>query len=108
MAVAIRLRRSGAKKRPFYRIVVAHASNAPTGKYIESLGYYSPIEPVQLEVDVDLAVLWLNRGAQPSETVRSLLAKTGALAKWRGEGQAEAASEETVSVEAASEETASE
>ena len=95
MAVAIRLRRSGAKKRPFYRIVVAHATRRPSGKYIESLGYYNPIEPVQLELDVDLAVSWLNRGAQPSETVRSLLAKTGALAKWRGQGQTEA--EETAS-----------
>jgi small subunit ribosomal protein S16 len=100
MAVAIRLRRSGAKKRPFYRIVVAHSS--------DRLGYYSPIEPVQLEVNVDLAVSWLHRGAQPSETVRSLLAKTGAIAKWRGEDQPEAASEETVIENVASEETASE
>ena len=108
MAVAIRLRRSGAKKRPFYRIVVAHSSDRPSGKYIESLGYYSPIKPVQLEVNVDLAVSWLHRGAQPSETVRSLLAKTGAIAKWRGEDQPEAASEETVIENVASEETASE
>lgn len=94
MAVAIRLRRSGAKKRPFYRIVVAHAADRPSGKYIESLGYYNPIEPTQLELDVDKAVSWLNRGAQPSETVRSLLAKTGALAKWRGEEPVEAAAVE--------------
>jgi len=48
MAAVIRLRRSGAKKRPFYRIVVAHAAYQPRGQYIENLGYYSPIEPVQL------------------------------------------------------------
>ena len=103
MAVVIRLRRSGAKKRPFYRIVVAHAAHQPRGQYIESLGYYSPIEPVQLEVDVDRAVSWLNRGAQPSETVRSLLAKTGILAKWRGEDQTETATEETAVEETATE-----
>ena len=108
MAVVIRLRRSGAKKRPFYRIVVAHAAYQPRGQYIESIGYYSPIEPVQLEVDVDRAVFWLNRGAQPSETVRSLLAKTGALAKWRGEGQTETAVEETAVEETAVQESATE
>ncbi len=90
MAVAIRLRRSGAKKRPFYRIVVADSRTRLGGKYIDSLGYYNPISPEQLEMDVEKAVDWLNRGARPSDTVRSLLVKTGAMAKWRGEDQAEA------------------
>ncbi len=90
MAVAIRLRRTGAKKRPFYRIVVADDRGPRDGKYIESLGYYNPISPEQLEMDVDKAIDWLNRGAQPSDTVRSLLVKSGAMLKWRGGEQAAA------------------
>ncbi|MCY3771384.1 MAG: 30S ribosomal protein S16 [Gemmatimonadetes bacterium] len=90
MAVAIRLRRTGAKKRPFYRIVVTDDRARLGGKYIESLGYYNPISPEQLEMDVDKAVDWLNRGARPSDTVRSLLVKSGAIQKWRGGEQAEA------------------
>ncbi|MDE2729057.1 MAG: 30S ribosomal protein S16 [Gemmatimonadota bacterium] len=87
MAVAIRLRRTGAKKRPFYRIVVTDNRTRLGGKYIESLGYYNPISPEQLEMDVDKAVDWLNRGARPSETVRSLLVKSGAIQKWRGDNE---------------------
>lgn len=87
MAVAIRLRRTGAKKRPFYRIVVTDNRTRLGGKYIESLGYYNPISPEQLEMDVDKAVDWLNRGARPSETVRSLLVRSGAIQKWRGENE---------------------
>ena len=87
MAVAIRLRRTGAKKRPFYRIVVTDNRARLGGKYIESLGYYNPISPEQLEMDVDKAVDWLNRGARPSETVRSLLVKSGAIQKWRGDNE---------------------
>ena len=99
MAVAIRLRRTGAKKRPFYRIVVADNRGPRDGKYIESLGYYNPISPEQLEMDVDKAVDWLNRGAQPSDTVRSLLVKSGAIAKWRGIEQAAEAAETTEAAE---------
>ncbi len=95
MAVAIRLRRTGAKKRPFYRIVVADDRGRRDGKYIESLGYYNPISPEQLEMDVDKAIDWLNRGAQPSDTVRSLLVKSGAIQKWRGVDQAVAEAAET-------------
>ncbi|MCY3714331.1 MAG: 30S ribosomal protein S16 [Gemmatimonadetes bacterium] len=87
MAVAIRLRRTGAKKRPFYRIVVTDNRTRLGGKYIESLGYYNPISPEQLEMDVDKAVDWLNRGARPSDTVRSLLVKSGAIQKWRGDNE---------------------
>lgn len=93
MAVAIRLRPTGAKKRPFYRIVVTDDRTRLGGKYIESLGYYNPISPEQLEMDVDKAVDWLNRGARPSDTVRSLLVKSGVMAKWRGEDQAAEAAE---------------
>ena len=103
MPVAIRLRRTGAKKRPFYRIVVADNRTRLGGKYIDSLGYYNPISPEQLEMDVDKAVDWLNRGAQPSDTVRSLLVKSGAMAKWRGiePAAAEAAASEAAATEAA-------
>ncbi len=94
MAVAIRLRRTGAKKRPFYRIVVTDDRTRLGGKYIESLGYYNPISPEQLEMDVDKAVDWLNRGAQPSDTVRSLLVKSGAIQKWRGDDQAASEADE--------------
>lgn len=99
MAVAIRLRRTGAKKRPFYRIVVADNRTRQGGKYIESLGYYNPISPEQLEMDVDKAVDWLKRGAQPSETVRSLLVKSGAIQKWRGVETAEAEAAEAEAAE---------
>ena len=88
--VGIQLSRHGAKKRPFYRIVVADDRTRLGGKYIDILGYYNPITPEQLEMDVKKAVYWLDRGAQPSDTVRSLLVKTGAMAKWRGEDQAAA------------------
>ena len=94
MAVAIRLRRTGAKKRPFYRIVVTDDRTRLGGKYIESLGYYNPISPEQLEMDVDKAVDWLNRGAQPSDTVRSLLVKSGAIQTWRGDDQAASEADE--------------
>lgn len=84
MAVAIRLRRTGAKKRPFYRIVVADSARRRSGQYIENVGYYNPIvEPAKVEIDAERAIVWLNRGAQPSDTARSLLARAGVLAKWR-------------------------
>ena len=68
MAVAIRLRRTGAKKRPFYRIVVADVTRPRSGKYIDSVGYYNPVsDPVQLEVDTDKAIDWLGKGAKPTD-----------------------------------------
>lgn len=80
MAVKIRLRRTGAKKNPHYRLVVADSRNARDGRIIESLGWYNPQpDPVQVELDVERAKEWLQKGAQPSETVRRLLQKTGVL-----------------------------
>ena len=82
--VAIRLRRMGAKKRPFYRIVVTETSRRRSGQYLESVGYYNPIvDPIMLEIDADRAIVWLERGAQPTETAKSLLSKAGVMAKWR-------------------------
>lgn len=80
MAVKIRLKRMGAKKKPFYRIVVAESSAPRDGRFIEELGYYNPVvEPVQLNVDVEKAQDWIKKGAQPTDTVRALLKKSGAI-----------------------------
>ena len=78
--VKIRLRRMGAKKAPFYRIVVADSRYPRDGRVIEEIGYYNPVEnPAELKVDVDRAQAWIKTGAQPTETVRDLLKKAGAL-----------------------------
>ncbi len=78
--VKIRLRRMGAKKAPFYRIVVADSRYPRDGRFIEEIGYYNPTtDPSELKVDVDRAQAWIKTGAQPTETVRDLLKKAGAL-----------------------------
>ncbi|MBC8530980.1 30S ribosomal protein S16 [Gehongia tenuis] len=80
MAVRIRLRRMGAKKAPFYRIVVAESSAPRDGRCIEELGYYNPlVEPVEIKVDAEKAQEWIKKGAKPSDTVRALLKKSGAI-----------------------------
>lgn len=80
MAVKIRLKRIGAKKNPFYRIVVADAKAPRDGRFIEELGYYDPTkEPVVVKIDAEKATKWLNNGAQPSDTVRALLKKNELL-----------------------------
>lgn len=80
--VRIRLTRMGKKKQPFYRIVVIDQRKRRDGRYIESLGYYDPIkDPYILNVDVDKAVEWIMKGAQPSDTVRNLLRKAGVFKK---------------------------
>ena len=74
--VKIRLRRMGAKKAPFYRIVVADSRYPRDGRFIEEIGIYDPVaEPATLKVDVDRAQAWIKTGAQPTETVRALLKK---------------------------------
>jgi len=84
MAVRIRLKRMGAKKRPFYRLVVADSRAARDGRFIESVGHYNPVaEPAEVVVDEEKALMWLNRGAQPSDTVRRLLQQAGVLEKWQ-------------------------
>lgn len=80
MAVRIRLKRIGAKKRPYYRLVVADSRTARDGRYIESLGSYDPVaNPVQVNINAERALEWLKRGAQPSDTARRLLSQTGVL-----------------------------
>jgi small subunit ribosomal protein S16 len=80
--VKIRLRRMGAKKAPFYRIVVADSRYPRDGRFIEEVGYYDPMkEPVVLKVDEDKVKNWLEKGAQPTETVKALLVKNGVIGK---------------------------
>ena len=78
MAVKIRLRRMGAKKAPFYRVVVADSRYPRDGRFIEEIGYYNPgTNPAEVQIDADKAKAWLVKGAQPTETVKSLLKKSG-------------------------------
>lgn len=80
MAVKIRLKRMGSKKAPFYRIVVADARSPRDGRIIEKVGTYNPLtEPAQVNIDSELALKWLQQGAQPTDTVRNLLSKAGVL-----------------------------
>ena len=79
MAVKIRLKRIGTKKTPFYRIVVADSRYPRNGRFIEELGYYDPMKPpVELKIDQEKVQTWLKNGAQPTETVKALIAKSGA------------------------------
>ena len=78
--VKIRLRRMGAKKAPFYRIVVADSRYPRDGRFIEEIGIYNPTtDPAELKVDVERAQAWIKTGAQPTETVKALLKKAGAI-----------------------------
>ena len=78
--VKIRLRRMGAKKAPFYRIVVADSRYPRDGRFIEEIGYYNPMtEPAVIKVDADKAKQWIANGAQPTDTVKALLKKSGAI-----------------------------
>jgi small subunit ribosomal protein S16 len=80
MAVKIRLRRVGAKKAPFYRIVVADSRFPRDGRFIEEIGYYNPlVNPSVVKVDADKAKEWIANGAQPTDTVKTLLKKQGVL-----------------------------
>ena len=80
MAVKIRLKRMGAKKAPFYRVVVADSRTPRDGKFIEEIGYYNPlVEPPTIKIDDEKAKKWLENGAQPTETVKSLFKKSGII-----------------------------
>lgn len=89
MAVKIRLKRMGAKKQPFYRIVVADARAARDGRYVDQVGYYNPLrEPPEVKVDAERAIEWLSKGAQPSESVRKLFERSGVWEMWQQRRQA--------------------
>ncbi|MCQ2481206.1 MAG: 30S ribosomal protein S16 [Clostridia bacterium] len=80
MAVKIRLRRMGAKKAPYYRIVVADSRYPRDGRFIEEIGTYNPVKtPTEVKVDADKAKQWIANGAQPTDTVKALLKKEGIL-----------------------------
>ena len=76
MAVKIRLRRMGAKKAPFYRVVVADSRYPRDGRFIEEIGYFNPMkEPAEIKIDAEKAQKWIANGAQPTDTVKALLKK---------------------------------
>ena len=80
MAVTLRLRRMGAKKAPFYRIVVADSRYPRDGRFIEEIGYYNPLtEPATVKVDAEKAKKWIANGAQPTDTVKALFKKNDVL-----------------------------
>jgi len=86
VAVRIRLRRIGKKKQPQYRLIVAEAASPRDGRFIESIGRYNPrLDPPLISVDEERALAWLRQGAQPSDTARSMLVKTGVWEKFSGE-----------------------
>jgi len=83
MAVKIRLKRMGAKKSPFYRIVVADSRSPRDGRFIESVGTYNPVaQPAKVELNEELVLKWLKDGAKPSDTVRNLFSKQGIMEKF--------------------------
>lgn len=83
MAVKIRLKRMGSKRKPFYRIVVADSRSPRDGRFIEAVGYYNPLtNPVDLKLNEKDILNWLQKGAQPSDTVRNLLGSKGIMQKY--------------------------
>lgn len=83
MAVKIRLKRMGAKKKPFYRIVVADSRSPRDGKFIEEIGYYNPVvEPKVININEEKALKWLNEGAKATDTVNKLFKDNGVIEKF--------------------------
>jgi small subunit ribosomal protein S16 len=84
LAVKIRLKRMGSKKKPFYRIISTDSRNPRDGRFIETLGYYNPLtDPAQIKVDEDNIFKWLERGAVPTTSAASLLRQVGVMQKWQ-------------------------
>ena len=83
MAVKLRLKRMGAKQRPFYRIVAADSRFPRDGRFIETVGTYNPIaNPAEIKIDKELALKWLNNGAQPTDTVKNLFKNAGIMEEY--------------------------
>lgn len=83
MAVKIRLKRMGAKKRPFYRVVVADSRSPRDGRFIETLGTYNPLtDPAEISIKEEETLSWLSKGAQPTDTVKNILSKAGIMEKF--------------------------
>ncbi|HIU39866.1 MAG TPA: 30S ribosomal protein S16 [Candidatus Aphodocola excrementigallinarum] len=88
MAVKLRLKRMGAKKRPQYRIVAADSRSPRDGRFIETIGTYNPLtNPAEVKINEELAMKWLKNGAMPTDTVRNILSKDGIMAKFAKEKQ---------------------
>ncbi len=84
MAVKLRLKRMGAKQKPFYRIVAADSRSPRDGRFIELIGTYDPVKKEDnIKVNEEVALKWLNNGAQPTDTVKNILSKTGIWAKYK-------------------------
>ncbi|SJZ78326.1 SSU ribosomal protein S16P [Trichlorobacter thiogenes] len=82
MSTKIRLQRHGAKKRPFYQVVIADERSRRDGRFIENVGYYDPTKnPAILKLNVEKVIAWLDKGAQPTDTVNQILKKEGILEK---------------------------
>ncbi len=80
MAVKIRLRRMGAKKAPYYRVVVADSRYPRDGRFIEEIGSYDPMKnPAEIKIDAEKAAKWIQNGAQPTDTVKAILKKSGVI-----------------------------
>ena len=83
MAVKMRLKRMGAKKAPFYRVVVADSRSPRDGKFIETVGTYNPLTtPAEIKINEELALTWLSKGAIPTDTVKNILSKAGIMKKF--------------------------
>ncbi|KJY62475.1 30S ribosomal protein S16 [Bombilactobacillus mellifer] len=82
MTVKIRMRRMGSKRRPFYRIVVADSRSPRDGRFIQEIGHYNPLNDDQLKIDAAAALEWMQKGAQPSDTVRNLFQKQGIMKQY--------------------------
>ena len=88
MAVKIRLKRMGAKKAPFYRIVVADSRSPRDGRFIDQIGTYNPLTtPAEINIDGEAAQKWLNNGAIPTDTVKNLFSKAGIMEKYHNSKQ---------------------
>ena len=84
MSAKMRLQRHGKKGQPFYHIVIADARAPRDGRFIEKIGTYNPVaQPAQININFDKALDWLNKGAQPTDTVKNILSKTGVWAKFK-------------------------
>ena len=88
MAVKMRLKRMGAKKSPFYRVVVADSRSPRDGKFIELIGTYNPlVTPAEIKINEELALEWLAKGAIPTDTVKNILSKVGIMEKYHNSKQ---------------------
>lgn len=85
MAVRIRLRRIGAKKKPFYRVVVADSRSPRNGRFLDTIGWFDPLaDPAKIQIDESKAMKWLEEGAEPTDSARSVLSKAGIMGRFRG------------------------